>query len=664
MSIFATLNAPLGLWNLPISRSQYREEMFNALADPKTLIFLDTNVLALPFRLHRRARLGLYRLLQKPVQDKRLVVPGWVANEYFHNAFLKASTHGFSESVQKLADRIPTQSEVVQHLRRATSIGEQTYLADKLGVTTGNGVDLISTKLEQIKALLGNVGKELSPSEIHDELISELPGSFVHLDFSNQCNNLSVLAERRRANRIPPGLTDARKSQNADGDLAIWLEILEIASKRFVEIQAHGEEEGAKKPAFERVLLLTQEQKSDYVYAPKTRIRDDDPTKIEQNVKPEIWVIDPRLASEFEARLGSREIAISTIDHIAAGGVATIPGGDPKKEIGDLLAELTLEQNPTTPTEEGGSTLVSGDGSGKQVFSDEPADTNQDAVPADVAPPPPQEQIVETARPRLEIPEAAESNEKEFVTQIDDPIYRKIIDGLNTHNWYMQNDVVSVLIENSLPQNLGWCFVLGRALYQAAVGNAWQAIDLLLALDHPEADIRQQSFIAGAAYEIFFDPTGNLRETFKARFLREVIAMLEKPYYAVAREFIVERMRRFSERFYWLPGEPHPEVEVVIRRLPADEALKIAEVIVRVEGFADQNILRQEEEDGLAWLYSNSMSLDALITNVSDRVLVSPEAIRVVSEPANVVLTSNVKLDAADGLVFDTEILELPVRLV
>ncbi|WP_157638426.1 PIN-like domain-containing protein [Burkholderia ubonensis] len=627
--------------------------MFKALAEPSTLIFVDTNVLAMPFRLHRRARQGLYRLLQKPIQDKRLIVPGWVANEYFHNAFLKAGSHGFSESMQRLWERMPKQSELVQHLRRTTSHSEQAYLAEKLGQDDVNGIDLIANRLDHIKTLLGNVGKELSPSDIHDELVATLEGCFSSLDFSEHCDDINALAERRRINRIPPGLTDDEKTENADGDLAIWLEILEIASRSIMQ-------DGSQ---FERVLFLTQEQKNDYVYAPKSRLRDDNDSISEKNSKPEVWIIDPRLVAEFESRVGLREIAITSVDHLAAGAVATIPGGDPKKEIGDLLAELNREQTSVGSAETHGvATAGNEDSRHTQAVVLEVA-ARAELEDGEVGAPGVADAIAAMNPPELAIPERAKSDEKSFEGEVDNLTYRSVFDGLNSHNWYMQNDAVKVLVRNKLPQNLGWCFLLGRAVCQAAEGNAWDAVDLLLAMDHPDADIRQQAFVAGAIYEGFFDPEGNIRQSFKLRALKPMLEFLEKPYYVAARTFLANVMRQHEDRFYWLPGEPRPNVEIAIRTQADEEGEKVSEALVNVTGFREKNLLRHEADNDLRWLYSSTMSIDALVTNVADRVLLGRDDIRIRFDPPNSAAATAPRLDAAVGLVFDTEVLATPDRV-
>lgn len=73
-----------------------------------------------------------------------------------------------------VADKIPVQAEVRKTLRRAISGEEQAYLAGKLGKEASKGIEALTGELERIRQLLVNVGHELDPAVIHDELLQEL----------------------------------------------------------------------------------------------------------------------------------------------------------------------------------------------------------------------------------------------------------------------------------------------------------------------------------------------------------------------------------------------------------------------------------------------------------------------------------------------------------
>ena len=97
----------------------------------------------------------------------------------------------------------------------------------------------------------------------------------------------------------------------------------------------------------------------------------------------------------------------------------------------------------------------------------------------------------------------------------------KIIRGLKSHNWYIQNGALSQLTAASVTRmaddNL---FVLGRNIYQAACGGSNAAgafVHSFLDTTSGYPKEKRKALLDGMLFEVFFDPKAKLRSKIKAR---------------------------------------------------------------------------------------------------------------------------------------------------
>jgi len=573
MATLSEMNSPFGYRDFPFAYDQYASAMYQIFMDPGTLIFLDTNVLGVPFRMHSEARKGFYQILQKPIEQKRLFVPGWVCNEYFFNGVLhvkNSSQHGFSSDALSSIGSIPASKVVKRFVAEAASSQEMSDLGAKLGVTAERAAQALGEIFENCSNMIKSVGKDRDPDAIHQELLNHLEGCCLSLDFGEHLSILEDQAARRRANRIPPGLTDEDKGDqkrgnsagNADGDLAIWLEILNRSGSLMRDSTT----------CYSNTLVICEEKKSDFFYSPMRRriatTVSDPKTTVIGNDNPRLSLVDPRLVSEFEARMGHRNIGFVRIEHIVS-ALSTAASGplDPEIRSFILAYQQQAAAQPGKPEKAAQATSESESDGGQEEERDQ-GSTDAPSV----------ERIDETTgvgANQLRIPEAARDDEKAFAsTHIGEP-FSEIVRDLYTHNWYVQNPAIISLNSAELPTELGASFILGRAVLQAADGRAWRADRFLNDFDAWSTIATQshQAFLAGAAFECCFDGAGVQREEFKSDYLPLLMTLMSMERWEPARDDFLAAVQTFRSRFYWLPDRLPPQVSVVVTinaSVPAD----------------------------------------------------------------------------------------------
>ena len=677
-TMFAEINSNLGLRELPLSYGEYAQLAYNVFANPRTLVFLDTNLLAVPFRFHNAARKGFFNLLRSPISENRLRVPAWASNEFFFNAFkANSSEHGFAGHVKKNLGTLPSRDHIMTILSRSASETELLNLATKYSIAPAAVLDHIAKFFTDGNDAITRLGTDLDPDLVHAELDSALQGCYLALDFDRHCGLVESHADRRRANRIPPGLTDGGKGDserrgpsagNVDGDLALWLEILdatETLTGRKAALQpaklqndqgGNQEAEAANKVSlhqFDSVIILCEEKKGDFLYAPKQRLKEPaerahsiTPTK---NDKPRISLVDPRLVSEFESRIGHRNLAFLNMEHIADGWLrshATVHT-PLATEIRAFVIALTQQKD-----------------SAKENATAESAPVPQPAatplhLPEENLAVAEQEQHV-AQDDLIDVPAAALNNEKEFIQALPESRDKEIIEQINIHNWYVQNPAVQALIASGVPADLGNAFLMGRAVYQAADGSAWRAAKFIADYDEwaSGADDYQQAFLAGAAYEALFDSKGNLRNSPKSSYLEEVMSLLQDPRWSRALQHVLRQLADHANELYWLPGQEMPEVKIEIQAHHRDDSWVVDDVVVKINGYADNSVLRVMTANEI--LLQPDYRKETILTTVAKQLLLPEQNVNLTYAPPE---ASNGPLVFSDEKGFDPSSLRAPVRV-
>ena len=165
-------------------------------------------------------------------------------------------------------------------------------------------------------------------------------------------------------------------------------------------------------------------------------------------------------------------------------------------------------------------------------------------------------------------------SDKLFVLD-DGKASHRLIAELKSHTWPMQNPAVdgftAAKAKKFPPDSL---FVIGRNIYQAAVGSANSAkayIKDFMAKTKGMDPEKRKALLDGMLFEIFFDSGGAVRSQFKDRFFADVFALQGFDELSESFDFIAECLLPDGARFYALPGKKHEVVVDVTTKRNADD---------------------------------------------------------------------------------------------
>lgn len=148
----------------------------------------------------------------------------------------------------------------------------------------------------------------------------------------------------------------------------------------------------------------------------------------------------------------------------------------------------------------------------------------------------------------------------DFSFTFESSFLKAIIDDLKTSNWDFQRSVITRLGDvNYLEARSSELFVLGRNIYQAADGNCYDAqryIDRFASNTYTPVEAKVH-LLNGMAYEIYFDSSNGIRQLIKngKGYYQRIIECLEKDEFYGSRLFIIEHLRRVSDRPLYVPGQ-------------------------------------------------------------------------------------------------------------
>lgn len=528
----------LGCEVFPETLSDYYSRIARMLAAPETVVFLDTNILAYPYKLFAHARQELLDWLRG--LDERLVVPAWAASEYFTR--LRS---------QKLKDYGPPFAQLGQAkaaLESAVDLAglfvDGDWVAAKFpGSTRETFLAVLRAEAAPVASKLEALSKRdgRDSRAIHNEVSAcLLPRVARTARLPELCERANSTGGARFQHRIPPGYGDASKQENRYGDLILWLEIIELA-------QARAE-------CSQFLLVTNDESKSDWSYSPPLRKSSAaGANSVEGNRAPELRLTDPRLQLEFErgVRL-TATIEVVSIKHIIAAQSRASAAG-----FRHLATALQLEEQQQAEAEQSQAELEHAEPEHAEPEHAEPERAEPDrAEPEQAGSEPAEPDDAEPQnKPRYSVLALRDADYVPQTSAIDDTITK-----LRGHNWYVQNPVIKAI--PSLARTPGLTpdalFVLGRNVYQAACGNAFDAMAFLEQHERRLQDFDQahaNDIVAGIAYEAYFDKHGALRHLLKAEHFDRMIRILESARYEVPKEWLLEQLKPHRDRLAWLPGE-------------------------------------------------------------------------------------------------------------
>lgn len=527
-------------------------ELATMARDPKTLILLDTNILAYLYKLHEAARREFFTWTDLVVQENRLKIPAWSAGEYLS----RVTSRSLQSYTPKNKDPDQPKKALEAMLETAAMFVDETVL---LSIDFAGSRNEFLTKfknaVDALPKFTSAFKHQFNPEKVHEEIQTHLSRAILSSDVVDLCARAAREGDVRIEHRLPSAFRDADKDQNRFGDLIIWYEILQH-SKDYKE-------------DFHNVLFVTNDEKSDWVYAPQRRIQNVRGVRKQvRNEQSELKLIDPRLTAEFERVVGHQNVAICSLHSLIEGF-----SKDNAQEFGQLAAaiQINVEEISTLPTpleesyNEGGN-----DEEPSEVEALADPDRSGGEAPVVAGRDDAQIQPAEdnANEPQLTYgPDALRDGEYESDAPLD---INEIIRSLKSRNWYTQNAAV-LKIKGIREQDFtpsSW-FVLGRNIYQAACGNALKAMDFVGSLDSQLSRFppdTAQHLLAGMLHEIYFSSNGEFRNEPKAYLLESPLRLVATAQYSTVRAFILHHLQAYLGRLKFRPGDSR---SVILRLVSA-----------------------------------------------------------------------------------------------
>lgn len=530
---------------------EHQREIAALASDPQTLVFIDTNILAYLYKLHEAARREFFVWSDAVVTENRLAIPAWAASEYLSRVTSKALDSYTPKSKE------PSQAKkALDALHETASLFVDEPLLRRIAFSGDRAAYLNGFRqaINELEKYTRAFSQQFEPGIIHQQVVKHLSAAILDSDLAALCTRASQEGNARFEHRLPPGFRDRTKDENRLGDLIIWLEILDKSA--------------ASVDDFSKVLFITNDEKSDWVYAPKMRTETVAGTRRSVgNSNPEIKLADPRLVSEFQRSAGHKNLVISSLATLVE-GLSKISA----TQFSDLAAAIqinTQEATPLPPTTETQAPV--------------PTDATASVEPPVAAPQAPVELAPD--RPSVQPTEPAVSHLQYDLEALQDSQYQAdapsdintIISALKSLNWYTQNPAIvqiRTLYDENFPSS-AW-FVLGRNIYQAACGNSQKAMEFMAALESRLAKFSgdtAQHILAGMLFEIYFDGHGQFRDEAKFGYADKPLALVATEDYNDARTFILFHLNDHRSRLKFLPGDIEKKIIRIAfeLRIQADE---------------------------------------------------------------------------------------------
>lgn len=528
----------LGRWTFPYSYNEYRAHVANILATKDIDIYVDTNILAFAYKAHQEARKELFQWFGELKADDRLWLPAWCATEYFQ----RVSTKTLSDFVPMNVPVDSLANELEKHLGRAKIFVEDSTTLAPLENA------LNELKKCQTKGLLPKKTHDIL-GQIHEEVVALFEDLVLPSNLSEVTRTASEQGPWRYQERIPPGWADAAKTKNRNGDLILWLEILEHCKSR----------------SQTRAILITNDEKSDWTYAPEKRSPGASQRGYVPNTSPTLRITDPRLVREFRQMFsGSQGAVQAQFEVISIFDVISAMSEHAPSGFGKLAAALQLLAGDDSFSRVEVDAVEAATGADNESFGQQnrvesaEGDSGSDSTTQPGLSPSGNTSGVQTGEQghgelqmtdrllAITVSTSAEADGSLDASRYGQPL-QEIIANLKSRNWYIQNPAVKAFIARQ-PQlsDQEAYFVVGRNIYQAACGNALEAVEFVTSFDVRTRELStdfRDYVLAGMVFEVHFDRAGHHRGTAtKGRYWQQLETILNSGQYPRVKTYIEAKL--------------------------------------------------------------------------------------------------------------------------
>ncbi|WP_281310745.1 PIN-like domain-containing protein [Flavobacterium flavigenum] len=505
-----------------LDKDEYLKRINDLLIDNDSIIFIDTNILALFFKMNISARMEFYAWIDKMIEKNKIKVPTWVINEYT-NRFIRKKTSDYLDGGSKLSTIQKEFASLANYLK--LHVDDKRLNKTKYANTGDLFTDLDSTQ-ECLKKIHTIVATKMTDYiiEAHDELVSRFEAVNINSDIFDLVAELVPDGKSRYLQELPPGFEDD-KDFNSFGDLIIWNEILNYSSNNEIK----------------KVIIITNDNKKDWMYAP-LRIVENGRTK--SNSQPEFKIADPRLVYEFQTYTDSEELYIINFETLTKLLISDDNNSKYFKlaKALQLIHDLDDEANNELNTD---------------VISEENT-SNEITTPSDVV---------------VDVPGVIVKNDEysEFAiadsTSIDlNSELISVITMLKSHNWYAQNEAIEIInslnfesFENN-QINKDLFFIIGRNIYQSACGGAFQAVEFIESINQKleKITIFNVDLLNGILFEIYFNSIGEIRNKYKNTFYQKIFELSEIDAFDNSFNFINQHLEKTGNAIFIIPVKNSP----------------------------------------------------------------------------------------------------------
>jgi hypothetical protein len=506
-----------------LDRQKYFDEIYKLLEDDDCQIFIDTNIIALFYRINDSARKEFFDWILILIKKNRVKTPVWALNEYT-NRFIRNQIEDYLSPLKKVSTINKDFLEVSNFLKM--NIDDSSLKGTKYSTLKEFQDDLksVEEKLRYI-TVTAKSKDENYKLKIHNEIQNHFEKTILNSQLDIILSKINNFGAVRYSHKLPPGFQDGAKDLNSYGDLIIWQEILEYC----------------KSDSVKKAILITNDAKKDWVYAPNKIIEN---SRSIVNKVPQLKIADPRLVYEFKTNTNSEEFYIITFDLLTQ-----ILTQNSKGNFIQLANALQIAHKQDSDVEENIETedksTIETDLSETKTNTEETADSS-----------------TETITTNKNTYSSSALADSEFPLY-DDSFLSETIINLKTYNWYVQNPALEQFLSSNINsielsiENNDKLFVIGRNIYQAACGSSAEAVDFMQNLKLRLSkfnDYVVNHIYSGLLYEIYFDSQNKFRSDLKSNYISEVLSVKDISRLQPSINFIDEMIEPYKESLLYLPS--------------------------------------------------------------------------------------------------------------
>lgn len=491
---------------LELDVDKYMHDISDLLVSEECHLFIDTNIISQLYKLNDDARSDFYAWVS--TVSNRFHIPNWAVHEY-QKRYVGQRTKEYLTELENgdVVKRLKSLSYFVKGFISDSLLVGSLYQGKKAELF--EELDEVADKFDKIH---NAITKRLAEHQlnVHAGILSNLQSYTLSSDLYAVVKSISRDGNLRFEHLLPPGFEDAGKDSNQFGDLIIWRELLSYCKDNGVT----------------KAILITRDAKSDMVYTPQNQTSCGRPVS-----DGKLAIAHESLVYEFSQAIGQ-----STEDFYVINFMTLV------KSLAPHYQNLAKSfQIVTAPEEDQEENAFMGDG--EELVA----------------------QIEEYRGPHNTIKEEESAAQlysqramadKDCEEWCDDTQVKLLITKLKSHNWYTQNEAINSLSKMDQPVDTetvsgrDMVFVLGRNIYQSAVGSAYAAIDCLRNLKafiHDWTLSAQKALVDGMLFEVFFNSKGEIRHgQFKAFYLEELVEQIDSLELESAYQFINSKLKEKS----------------------------------------------------------------------------------------------------------------------